>query len=37
MVKVRHWTRPNLFNGQPNESDFKCIEEDLSEDLQPGG
>ncbi len=37
MVKVRHWTRPNPFKAQVNESDLKLVEEDLSEDLQPGG
>jgi hypothetical protein len=37
MVKVRHWTRPNPFEAQVKESDLKLVEEDLSEDLQPGG
>jgi hypothetical protein len=37
MVKARYWTRPNPFKGQVNESDLKLVEEDLSEDLQPGG
>ncbi|CAF3923397.1 unnamed protein product [Rotaria sp. Silwood1] len=36
MVKVRYWTRPKPFEGQISENDFKLVEEELSEDLQPG-
>ena len=37
MVKVRHWSRPQPFQAEVNEKDLKLIEEDISEDLQPGG
>lgn len=37
MVKVRQWTRPNPFKAQVSEKDLKLDEEDLSENLQPGG
>jgi hypothetical protein len=37
MVKVRQWTRPKPFQAEVSEKDLKLVEEDLSEDLQPGG
>jgi hypothetical protein len=37
MVKVRQWTRPNPFQAEVSEKDLKLDEEELSEDLQPGG
>ena len=37
MVKVRHWSRPQPFQAAVSEKDLKLVEEDISEDLQPGG
>jgi hypothetical protein len=37
MVKVRHWTRPKPFQAEVKTNDLKLFEEDLPEDLQPGG
>lgn len=37
MVKVRHWTLPKGFQGQVTENDLQLYEEEISEDLQPGG
>ena len=37
MVKIRQWTRPKPFQGQVTEKDFVLDEEEISEDLQPGG
>ncbi|CAF0871863.1 unnamed protein product [Adineta ricciae] len=36
MVKVRHWSRPQPFQAEVTENDLKLVEEDISEDLQPG-
>ena len=37
MVKVRNWILSKDFQGDVNKNDFKLFEEDLSDDLQPGG
>lgn len=37
MVKLRQWTRPKPFEAQVSEKDLVLDEEELPEELQPGG
>lgn len=37
MVKIRQWTRPKPFEAQVSEKDFELDEEEIPDELQPGG